>query len=201
MSAPLSNDKSLDPFYVQGLLLAEVVKRILNRRAGIQLSKIKSSFEVKPITEFMQRMRVSSIEKFDTTTYISTINFYSNEKKMKTQDALGALVLYIEGKYVTELLKKLNYPVDDARDEETLEDGCGTLCNLIAGNFKSGLTQLDYIELPMSHFLSFRNEILDGVAYDFTKEQKYEISIEIDGVKRIMVDLAMGDIPKIKSKE
>jgi len=199
MSSTLPDDKFLDPFYVQGLLLVEVVKRILNRRAGIQLSKIKSSLEIKPITEFMQRMRISSIEKFDTTTYISTINFYSNEKKMESREALGALVLYIEGKYIAELLKKLDYPIDDPRDEETLEDGCGTLCNLISGNFKSGLTQLDYIELTMSHFLSFRNEVLDGVGYDFTKEHKYEISIMIDGIKRIMVDLTMGNIPKINA--
>ncbi len=198
MSSQDSNDKSIDFFYVQGLLLVEVIKRILNRRAGIQLSKIDFSLELKPITEFMQRMRVSSIEKFETTTYISTINFYANKKKMQQDEVLGTLVLYVEGTYVPEILKKLEYPIDKFDDEEILEDGCGTLCNLIAGNFKAGLTQLDYIELEMSHFISFRNEILEGVSYDFTQENKYEISIMINGVKRLMADLVMGDIPKIK---
>jgi len=196
MTPPPSNDQNTDSFYVQGLLIAEVAKRLLNRRAGIQLSKIESSFELKPITEFMGRMRVSSIEKFATTTYISTINFYKNDKDMERHKALGVIVVYIEGKYIFELLKKMDYPIDDFQDEEMLEDGCGTFCNLLAGNFKSGLTQLGYAELSMSPFTSFRNEVLEGVEYDFSQEQKYEVSIMIDGVKRIMIDLTIGDLPK-----
>ncbi len=188
-----------DPFYVQGILLAEVIKRILNRRADIQLAKIETELALRPITEFMERMRVSSIEKFDSTTYISTINFYKSEKDQDGQRALGAIVVYIEGKYIAELLKRMDYPIDDPRDEETLLDGCGTICNLMAGNFKSGLTQLGYAELVMSHFSSFRNEVLEGVPYDIDQQNKYEVTTRIDGVKRMVADLTMGEIPKASS--
>ena len=186
-----------DPFYVQGILLAEVIKRILNRRANIQLAKIETDLALKPITEFMGRMRVSSIEKFDSTTYISTINFYKSEKDQVRQRTLGAIVVYIEGKYIAELLKRMDYPIEDPRDEETLLDGCGTIGNLIAGNFKSGLTQLGYAELVMSHFSSFRNEVLEGVSYDIDQQHKYEVTTRIDGVKRMVTDLTMGEIPKV----
>ncbi|VAX35117.1 hypothetical protein MNBD_UNCLBAC01-2110 [hydrothermal vent metagenome] len=190
-------DNSKDPFYVQGLLIVEVTKRILIRRAGISASKIESSFKLKPITEFMERMRISSLDKFETTTYVSTINFYKDLKDMNAHKAVGAVVTYIEGKYIAELLKCLSYPVDDPRDEETLLDGCGTMCNLIAGNFKSGLAQLGYKELEMSHFSSYHNEVLEGVEYDITQEEKYQADIMVDGVKRLVVDLTMGDVPMV----
>ena len=76
-----------------------------------------------------------------------------------------------------------------------LEDACGTFCNLIAGNFKSGLTQLGYVELIMSHFSGFQNEILNGVEFHPSQKQMYEINYEIEGEKRIVTELCMGPVP------
>lgn len=183
-----------EAFRVQAFLLAEVVKRILKKRAEVDLSS-KPVLRTKPITEFMRRMRVNSFDKFEGTTYISTVNFYFNENDMENHKALGAIVLYVPEDYIVKLLQKLNYPITDEEDQDALEDGCGTFCNLIAGNFKSGLLQLGYAELEMSHFSSFRNEILNGVEYHYPYEkEKYEISFEIGGQKSIVAELTLGPV-------
>lgn len=187
----------LDPFYVNALLLAEVVKRILDLKASMQMSKV-SGFEIKPVTEFMRKMRVSSLDKFDSATYVSVINYFKNLDDMEKHKAVGTLVVYVEEEFIGDLLRKLDYPIseDDEDDEKLLLDGVGTMCNLIAGNFKSGLTQLGYQELEMSHFISFRNEILNGVDYCLEQDKKYEISFEIKGKKRIVTELNLGSVPK-----
>jgi len=195
MVDPESGKKTINEFNIQARLLAEVVKRILDRKAHIYLSEV-AAFKLKPITEFKRRMRVSSLEKFEDSTYISTVNFYSSEKDLDNKKAVGTLVIYIEEPYVVELLKKLDYPIEDEDSQPELADACGTVCNLIAGNFKSGLTQLGYIELAMSHFSSYRNEILNGVEYPADQKELYEISFEIRKRRRIVAELVMGDVPR-----
>ena len=196
--AQKKKDQPNDPkeFEIQAMLLAEVVRRILKKRGEIDLSG-KPILELKPVTEFMKRMRVTALGKFEGTTYISTVNFYQNTEEMESNKALGVIILYIHEEYIVKLLQRLNYPVTDEENEESLADGCGSFCNLIAGNFKSGLTQLGYIELEMSHFSSFRNELVNGVGFCPFQLQKYEISFDIGGKKRIMVDLSMGPIPRL----
>ena len=186
--------KQIDVFYMQALTLAKVVMRILTKKASISLSKDPDIVK-KPITEFMQRMRVSSLEKFETTTYISTINFYGDDKALKEHRALGAIVLYVEEEYIVELLSRLNYPDVNTFDEEAIEDACGTFCNLIAGSYKNGLTQLGFKDLTMSHFSSYRNYVLNGVEYCYGQKFKYEICLEVNGIKRIYLDLTMGPTP------
>ncbi|MCD4780560.1 MAG: chemotaxis protein CheX [Candidatus Omnitrophica bacterium] len=184
-----------DQLYLHSLLLSKVVERILQRKAKIYLSD-KPDFSIVNIVDFMQKMRVSSLEKFDVSTYISTVNFYLTEEQMKKNKSVGAIVVYISEDYVVKLLKKLGYPNFDEDDADVLRDACGTFCNIIGAKFKEGLTQLGYPELFMSHFSSYRNEIVNGVDYDSNQKQKYELSFEIDGHKRIIIDLTLGYIPK-----
>ncbi len=191
---PLDDNDQLDERYIQALMLARVVKRILKKRANIDLSS-NPKFIVKPIAEFMNRIRVSSLNKFDETTYISTINFYKTRGDMEKHDALGALIIYIGQSYLVELIRKLNYPDVDEDDPEAMLDSIGTFCNLIAGNFKAGLTQLGYIELIMSHFSGYENKVLMGIEFSPNETQMYEIQFEIDGQRRIVAEISMGSIP------
>ena len=197
-SASIPQDKPNAPedFELQAKLMAEVVKRILKKRATLELSA-QPIFELKPVTEFMKRMRVTALGRFEGTTYISTITFFVNDEDMADDNPIGVLVLYIPEEYIVKLLQKLNYPIVDEDDQAALEDACGTFCNLLAGNFKSGLIQLGYIELAMSHFSCYHNEIVNGVKFYPYQNQKYEISFDIGGKKRIMVDLVMGPVPKL----
>lgn len=188
--------KEVSEFYIQTLMLAEVVKRILNRKASIFNARV-IDFNLKPIVAFKNRMRVSSLDKFDGITYVSVVYFYLNEDLKKQNKPVGTLIIYMEDEYLEDLLRKLDYPKIDVDDQEAVEDACGTICNLIAGNFKSGLTQLGYQELMMSHFRSFRTEIVNGVEYDPAQKQKYEVGFEVRDRLRIVAEIVMGKVPKV----
>lgn len=185
-----------DEFKVQASLLAEVIRRILEQKADIRLSE-KPRIESKPITEFRKKIRVSGLTKFDEKTYVSAVNFYQNEKDLEKHKAAGAIIIYVPEMYVVKLFKDLQYPeMLDENDEDSLEDACGTFCNLIAGSFKSGLSQLEYKELAMSHFMSYQNTAPDGVEFQPNQKYLYEISFYIQGEKRIVADFSMGPIQK-----
>jgi hypothetical protein len=78
-----------------------------------------------------------------------------------------------------------------------LEDACGTFLNIVSAKFKEGMIQLGYRELVMSHFVSFQNEAINGIEYDPKQKEKYEISFEIGGYKRIVFELTMGNVPRV----
>ncbi|MDP8212909.1 MAG: hypothetical protein P9X22_06440 [Candidatus Zapsychrus exili] len=199
MSDPiLQFDKKTDELYLQSKLLSEVVKRVLGRDSNIVLDKEPSIRSVK-IVEFMKRMRVTSWEKFDKTAYISTINLYLTEKDIEKNRAIGAVIVYILDEHILNLFKKLKYPIEE--EEESYEDACGTLCNVIVGNFKAALTQWGYKDLVMPHFLSYKNDVPNGVAYDFSQKDKYEISFVIADEKMLVIDLTLGKIPKDRNKK
>ena len=198
MSKDPQDNVGPNQFYVQALLLAEVVKRILSKKADIDLAQ-KPTITLNPIVEFRRRMRVSGLGKLDEKTFISTINFFANEKDEEKEKALGTLIIYIGESFVVKLFQAMKYPVIDEDEEAAIKDACGTFCNLIAGNFKSGLTQLGYKELIMSHFSTYENEILNGVLYPTTQSELYEVSFHIRGTKRIVAELVMGPLVKADS--
>lgn len=183
-------------FHLQAMLLAEVIKRILQKKGQINITE-KPTLVLKPISEFMRRMRVSSFEKFDHSTFIATVNFYLNQDDFDHNRALGAIVLYVGEQYIVRLLNRLGYPDINEDDPLTLEDACGTFCNLIAGNFNAGLTQLGFNELIMSHFSTYQNEIINGVDFCSGEKFKYELTFEIDDIPQIIVEYTMGYLPKI----
>jgi hypothetical protein len=189
-------DPSKNSLYLQALLLSKVVTRVLDQRGGIQLST-EPEFRLVHIVEFMKRMRVWSLDKFRGKTFISVINFYMSDEDMENHKATGAVIVYIGEEYVMTLLKKLGYPELDEDNEEMLEDACGTFLNIVSAKFKEGMIQLGYRELVMSHFVSFQNEAINGIEYDPKQKEKYEISFEIGGYKRIVFELTMGNVPRV----
>ncbi|MBZ0167231.1 MAG: chemotaxis protein CheX [Candidatus Omnitrophica bacterium] len=191
---PLDDNDQLDERYIQALMLSRVIKRILKKRANLELS-CNPVFIEKPIAEFMNRLKVSSLDKFNETTYISSINFYKDRASLAKHEALGALIIYVGESYLTELVKRLEYPDVDEDDPEAMLDAIGTFCNLIAGNFKAGLTQLGYIELVMSHFSGYENKVLLGVEFSPDQSWMYEIEFEVGGEKRIVAEFSMAPIP------
>ena len=76
------------------------------------------------------------MEKFNATTVFSVIEFAANEEDLEKQEYLVTLVVYLEQKFLPEFLRLLQYPYIDSDDEIEVKDGCGTLANLIAGQYK-----------------------------------------------------------------
>ncbi len=155
----------------------------------------KPEMEKRTIIEYEGKMRADGMEKFEhEPTYVSAINFYATEKDMKGNKALGAIILYIQVEYIHKLMKLLEYPPVDDEDNDALQDSCGTLCNIIAGRFKSEIVSAGYIELQMSHFVSFRNTIFSGVNFCSSEYDMYTLSFNIKDEKRLAVEMTMGTV-------
>ncbi|MCA9399646.1 MAG: chemotaxis protein CheX [Candidatus Omnitrophica bacterium] len=190
----MAKPKKYNDADLPAILLREVVLRILERKG--QFKAKTSPFTQRQIVEFKKRMRVSSFDKFDNTTYISYINFYTQGDSFERDEPLGTLVIYVEEDFLVSLMDRMDYPIDNEDDPDEMEDACGTLCNLIAGNFKSGLAKLGYAEIEMSHFFSFCNEVLNGVEYNTDLKVKHEIPFIINKSIRLVVDLAIAPVPR-----
>ncbi|MFH1359854.1 MAG: hypothetical protein ABIJ41_02320 [Candidatus Omnitrophota bacterium] len=175
--------------------LTKGIKNLFGERGEIKFSKDPEIVK-KDIIEYQGRMRTDGMEKFNSPTYVSFLNYFANKADMEKKKALGALVLYVEQNFMAPLMKKLKYPAVNDEDEEALKDSCGTLCNLIGGRFKSEISCQGYAELEMSHFYTYRNSASDGVAFCFSEYEKYEISFTIDNEKRVVVEMTMGIVPR-----
>ncbi len=155
--------------------------------------------ERRKIIEYNGKMRADGMEKFQNEpTYVSAINYYANQKDMGKNKTLGALIVYVEQTFMPKLMRLLQYPPVDDESETALLDSCGTLCNLIAGRFKTEISKAGYIELEMSHFKTYRNNAFVGVDFCFNEYDMYEVKCEIEGKKRVVLEMTMGAVPKLR---
>ncbi len=99
------------------------------------------------------------------------------------------MIVYLEKEFLPEFLRLLQYPYIDSDDEMEVKDGCGTLVNLIAGQYKREMADLGYKDVMMSPFESYINTAMDGVGIPKGVTEKYEISFEVDGTKRLVVEM------------
>jgi len=153
--------------------------------------------EKRKIIEYDGRMRADGMEKFDNEpTYVSAVNFYTSEADMEKQKTLGALIVYVEQSYIAKLMKMLQYPPIDDESDDAMRDSCGTLCNIIAGRFKSEIAQEGYVELEMSHFSNYRNSAFKGVSFCFSEFDVYQMNFDIDKTKRLVIEMTIGPVPK-----
>ncbi len=151
------------------------------------------------IIEYKGKMQADGMEKFNNeAAYVSTINYYLNAVDMAKNKAVGALIVYVEQTYMPKLMKLLKYPPIDDENENALLDSCGTLCNILAGRFKSEIASAGYIELEMSHFLTFRNSAVPGVDFCASEFDLYTINFLIENEKRMVIDMSMGIVPTRK---
>jgi len=175
--------------------LSESVKQLFLERNNIKFSQ-EPTIERKVIIEYNGKMRAEGMEKFNDPTFISAINYYLNAADMEKNKAVGVVITYIEQGFVTSLLKLLKYPLADDEDLDALADCCGTLCNILAGAFKTAISKMGYLELEMSAFKSYRNKAISGVDFCYNERDKYEVSFFIKDQKRLVVEMSMGVLPK-----
>ncbi len=188
-----------DNLRAMAIVLAGAVRKVFEKR-GVKFTS-RPILERKPVVEFMKRMRVFGMEKFPSPTYISTINFFISKKEMDKKEALGVIALYIEQDFMARLIKLLNYPQIDEDDEEQVKDAGGAICNLIGGQFKTDLSLMGFWELEMSHFSSYRNSAAMGVPFYHKVLEKFELSFYLKGEKRLVMEISMGPIPRVKKEE
>lgn len=184
-----------EALFTMSLGLTVAVKKVFYEKSELKFSA-EPVIEKKPIIQFMQRMRVEAMEKFNQTTFFSVVHFYKNVTALEANDPAGFLIVYIERTFVPEMLRLLKYPYIDYDNDDEVLDGTGAIVNLIAGQFKKELIRLGHADLEMSHFKSFINSNVNGVDYPRDQVEKYEVSFEIDDKKRLVVEMVMGPLPR-----
>lgn len=192
----LVNIDHSEELFTMALALSAAVKKVFFEKSENKFSS-EPVIGRKIIIQFVDRMRVNAMEKFDTTTMLSVVHFYKDTHALEKNDPIGLVLVYIERSYVPEMLRLLKYPYIDYDNEAEVLDGIGTITNLMAGYFKKELARLGYIDLEMSAFKSAVNTVLDGVEYCKEQTHKYEIAFEINEQKRLVVEMIMNYLPKV----
>ena len=176
-------------------ILIKGINALFMERGEISFSK-SAEKQLNPIIEYQGKIQADGMEKFkNEATYVSAVNYYLNAADMAKNKAVGALVVYVEQAYMPKIMKLLKYPPVDDENENALLDSCGTLCNILAGRFKSEIVSAGYIELEMSHFSTFRNSAVPGVNFCFDEFDLYTINFSLEGQKRMVIDMTMGVVP------
>jgi len=187
--------------FTLALALCAAIKKIFFEKSETTFSS-EPGLEKKFITEFERKMRVDAMEKFNSTTVFSSVEFASNEEDLQRREYMLTLVVYLEQGYLPDFLRLLQYPYIDSDDEAEVKDGCGTLVNLIAGQFKREMAHLGYRDLMMSPFESYINTAPNGVGIPRGLTEKFELSFDVEGSKRLVVELVTLDmLPKWKTTE
>jgi hypothetical protein len=181
--------------YTMTLALSAAVKKVFFERSELKFSS-EPVIEKKPIVQFVSRMRIDAMEKFNSTTFLSAVHYYRNAEVMTKEPPVGVIVVYIERTFVPEMLRLFKYPYIDYDNDDEVLDGIGAVSNLIAGFFKIELGRIGYIDLEMSHFRSAINNVLDGLEYSKSQTYKHEISFEIEDVKRMVVEVVIEPLPR-----
>jgi len=185
--------------FTLALALSAAVKKVFYEKSASTFSG-EPKLEKKLITQFVHRMRIDAMEKFNATTVFSVIELAANEEGLEKQNYQFTLIVYLEKKFLPEFLRLLQYPYIDSDDDAEVKDGCGTLVNLIAGQYKREMAILGYKDLMMSPFESYINTAPDGVGIPNGPTEKYELSFEVDGAKCLVVEMVTLDrLPKWKS--
>jgi hypothetical protein len=143
-----------EALFTIALALSAAVKKVFYEKSETKFSS-EPILEKKLITQFMGCMRVDGREKFNETTFFSTVHFYKNTAAMEHKDPAGLLIVFIDRKFVPEMLRLLKYPYIDYDEDEEVLDGMGAIANLIGGYFKRELIRLGYADLEMSPFRSY----------------------------------------------
>ncbi|MBF0489258.1 MAG: hypothetical protein HQL15_01390 [Candidatus Omnitrophica bacterium] len=196
VNKPYSYDSHSEALFTMALALSAAVKKVFYEKSEYKFSA-EPALQKMPIVQFVSRMRIDAMEKFNNTTFLSAVHFYRDAAALGKDQPLGLIIVYIERTFVPEMLRLFKYPYIDYDNNDEVLDGIGAISNLIAGSFKIELGRLGYVDLEMSHFRSAINSVLDGLEYCKNQNQKYEISFEIDGKKRMVVELVMDPLPKV----
>ncbi len=186
--------------FTLALALCAAVKKVFYEKSGTTFSS-EPQIEKKPVIQFVHKMRVDAMEKFNTTTVFSVIEFAATQEALAQQEYLITIIIYLEQKFLPDFLRLLQYPYIESDEEMEVKDGCGTLGNLIAGQYKKEIAVLGFRDIMMSPFESFINTVGDGVGIPNGATEKYELAFEVEGIKRMVVEMVtLAKLPKMEAQ-
>jgi hypothetical protein len=174
--------------FTLALALSAAVKKVFFEKSGLTFSN-EPVLEKKQIAQFDGSMRVDAMEKFNATTVFSVIQFAADQAGLGREQYLMTLIVYLEQKFLPEFLRLMKYSYIDSDEDSEVKDGCGTFVNLIAGQYKKELANLGYKDFMISAFQSHINTTPEGVRIPQGVMEKYALSFEVEGARRLVVEL------------
>jgi len=177
--------------------VAKVLKRILDELfAKTTLNYTKDpQIRERNIVEYESKMRVDGLEKFNAPCYGSAINLFLSEDARENEDAMGALIIYLDLSDAEKIFKALGTEDFDDENEEEMLKICGSNLQSIGNQFSSGLENLGYHNLILSNPIHFRNSIHEGLAFSYDEYQYCQLDFYFWKHKSFVVDITISPPP------
>ena len=186
--------KGLEPQILTEAFMA-AMGQMLEKLTGISPSE-EPKVEESEIAEYDDRMRASGVEKFNSTTYISVVNFYLNQTDMERRKTKGAMVLYFENENMSKFLKAFGIKFPEDEDSQSMMDAGGEVAVAVADAFKAELARKGFADLVASKPSNYRNNVIEGVEFSIDQKTKQTVSYFYFRTKVIAADLTMAELPR-----
>jgi hypothetical protein len=182
--------KNEPDFQALSISLRGVVEEVLRSTVNLSFSR-EPEFSERAVIEYDSRMRASGMEKFNAPCYVSAVSYYRDEARLKSSDACGVVVIYVEEELAGRLLLASGYKTVNEEDEDAALDQCGELCNMIAGNFRKELSALGFGDLKTGAPVNHKNSIPSGVEFPYSQYKLGQTEFYVLKQKALVVDLCV----------
>ncbi|MBF0331252.1 MAG: chemotaxis protein CheX [Candidatus Omnitrophica bacterium] len=152
------------------------------------------------IIEYEGRMRVFPMEKFNCPAYVGIVNYYLSQTDMKDKMAVGMFSLFVKEDMLEKFFRAFDRPMSEAEDEAVCLDVIGEMTNILAGNVKNQLRELEYADLFISAPFKYKNVVPEGAQFDYSLFKKQEIIFTLWKEKCVAVEACMGYVAQRKKK-
>ena len=184
------NNKQLDLKQISEALTV-CITQVLEGMSSLTFSQ-DPDFAQKDIIEYESRFRTSGLSKFNGPCFVTAINYYTSDQAKQQHDTIGALVFYLEYDGAAKILKGLGIKDFIEDDEDNVLDKCGELCKIIAEKFKGEAKKLGYQNLVLSDPLKGKNEINEGIEFDFNEDKYIQGNFYISKQKAFAIDVTLA---------
>ncbi len=180
-------------------ILQEIVPQIIVRT-------FERVFSIKPtqdletqereIIEYDSKMRLFPMEKFNGPVYVAVANYFLSQQDLEQESPVGTIALFVKEDVVEKLVKGFGHLSRDAENEETVMGDCATLLREISKALKEALMGLNYPELISSDPVKYKNNIPEGVPFNYSLFKKQEFIFSFWGQKSIAIEICLGALAK-----
>lgn len=176
-------------------LIPKIVLRVFERVFSV---KPVQDVEIKEreIIEYDSKMRLFPMEKFNGPVYIAVSNLFLSQRDLEQEMSVGTIALFVKEDVIEKLIKGFGHLSRDAENEEIVMGDCATLLREITKEVKESLSSLNYPELMSSDPVKYKNNIPDGVPFNYSLFKKQEFIFSFWGQKSIAIEICLTILPK-----
>ncbi len=186
--------KSLDSQIIASAVLGSV-EGALSNLPGIIPTDSPKTKELE-IEEYEGCMKATGVEKFESSSYLSVINYYLSNSDLEHHKPKGTLILYLGSENAGKFYKALGFKVPEDEDDASMLEACGKFCNSLGESFKNKLKESGYGGLVMSIPENYKNSVMGGAEFSAEQATIQEFSFFYWRNKAIVVEVVFADIPR-----